>query len=237
MRHRTTHAVWFSLLGVLLAMLVVAACSTDENADDPTVTPAATPTATIPAVITRVITPGPTRTPLPTPTLAYDLNPVAGRWALRILITIENSTFADRFTYNTNVDLLVNIDGSVSGGGSFASNIFDVPCNAQVNDHEPLRYVVQGTTRPVEGTIWVDFTLVPDAPNTPENYTLYCPDFEDIRTWSDPILWPTLADLGRLQWSFALASGQQFDFTADLAAPNRGPLDGMLSAVVSLRRN
>lgn len=224
-----------TLLGMLVALSLLAGCSSGSASR--TQAPSATPAPTMPIIVTRIVTPRPTYTPLPTPTLDYDLNPVAGRWILRYAVTITQSTLADELRYTAAADLTVNLDGSITGGGDFTPNITDTPCNAQVADNTPLTFTVQGGTHAVGGAVWADVRLLPDNPYQAEAYTLICPDYNDVRTYSGPILWPALIALDRLDWSFALESGQTFTFASDLAQDTGGQLSGLLDAEVRVSRN
>lgn len=224
-------ATRLSLLGLVM---VLAACNSGA---DPTQPPPTTPAPTVPLVITRIVTPRPTYTPLPTPTLDYDTDLVAGGWVLRYSVTITDSTLADELRYTAAADLTVNLDGSITGSGHFSPSITDSPCNAQVTDRTPLAFVVEGATRPVDGAIWADVRLLPDNPNQAEAYTLVCPDYNDVREHSGPVLWPALIALDRLEWSFVLQSGQSFTFAADLSQDAASAVGGLLEAEVRLSRN
>ena len=230
-RQVKTHA---ALLGLAMALSALAACS---SGSDPTPVPPTTPAPTVPLIVTRIVTPRPTYTPLPTPTLNYDMNPVAGEWILRYDVTITESALADRLRYTAAADLSVNLDGSISGGGYFTPNITDSPCNAQVTENAPLAFTIEGTTRPEGSAVWADVRLLPDDPHQAEAYTVLCPDYNDVRAHSGPVLWPALIALNRLEWSFALESGQAFTFSADLSQDATNATGGLLDAEVRLSRN
>lgn len=221
-------------LALLGLVMVLAACNSGA---DPTQTPPATPAPSVPLVVTRIVTPRPTYTPLPTPTLDYDIDLVAGSWILRYSVLITGSTLADELRYTAAADLTVDLDGSITGSGTFRPTITDSPCNAQVTDRTPLAFTVEGATRPVDGAIWADVRLLPDNPHQAEGYTLICPDYNDVREHSGPILWPALLALDRLDWSFALQSGQSFTFAADLSQDAASAVGGQLDAEVRLSRN
>ncbi len=234
--YRRTLAV-FSLIAVLLA-----AC---DNTSQPT--PSATPPPpTIPAVITQIVTPLPTFTPQPTPTLAYDLVPVAGRWIVRFDMTVQDTGFAARLAYSGALDLQVQLDGTASGFGSLSQNIDNPPCEARVLDSQALTFTVRGTTYPVGDQVAVDLTIVPDAPDQVEHYALICPDYQDVRYIDQPFLWPALAavpdqsfkggSVAGLNWRLVLQSGQTATVSADLAQQTGGALQGQLSGDLRLQR-
>src|SRR5690606_19266616 len=97
-RQVKTHA---ALLGLAMALSALAACN---SGSDPTPVPPTTPAPTVPLIVTRIVTPRPTYTPLPTPTLDYDMNPVAGEWILRYDVMITESALADRLRYTAAAD-------------------------------------------------------------------------------------------------------------------------------------
>jgi hypothetical protein len=224
-------AVWLTLL-LMAAML--AACNGDSDA------PARLPdtaTPTLPAIITQVVTPLPTGTPLPTPTLAYDLVPVAGQWAMRYRVTITGTAFAEQIRYFTIADLEVNLDGTVSGGGSFTPYLFDPECNAEVVDEVLLTYTVKGAVRPQDDQLWADIEIVPEDPTREEHYKVVCREFENTREINAPVVWNVLAPLYRLSWSFPLETGQVFTFESELQGEIRNLLEGIVSGEVYINRN
>ncbi|NLX11922.1 MAG: hypothetical protein GXY36_19925 [Chloroflexi bacterium] len=202
-------------IGCVLAVLLLAAlsaCGEEPTATPPTpLTPVAMGTLapTQPPVVTRIVAPPPTFTPTPAPTLAYEVEAVAGRWILFLDLQLRNTDYVDELNYYGAAELIVDLNGTVSGQGIFEPAPFDQECDAQVLDGSPpLNFTLTGTTFEQDGQIWADFTLVPEQPRLVENYALVCPDFEDIRPSDRPILWPTLASLNLTRWQLALESGQ-----------------------------
>jgi hypothetical protein len=222
-------------LFVMLLTVILTACKDNTPSRSPTAQPVFTPT--IPAVITKIVTPRPTYTPLPTPTLDYDVEPVAGRWIMRFQITILDNPFVDEISYSAVADLQVNIDGSISGTGHFSQNVNQEGCNARVTDSTPLNFTITGTTRPEGDQIWADLHIVPADPFQPESYTVICPTYNDVRSQSAAILWPALTALNRLTWGFIIENDQVFTFESDLSQDTGGQIDGQLSAEVRFNRN
>lgn len=213
----------------ILLLVLLAACSDPE-----TPTPQAAQQPTQPLVVTRIVTLSPTHTPQPTPTLPYDLVPVAGRWIMSFDLLITGSDFADQVRYDGAADLLVSLDGSVKGNGYFSANLLDQVCNAQVLDSGTLTYTVTGRTFAEDDQIWVEVTLTPDTPQQRENYSVMCTEFADIKTIDEPVLWPILTTLERMSWRFALQGDQVFTFESNLALDLTSPLNGNLAATVRI---
>lgn len=228
-----------TLIAILAAAL--AACSQDSPP------PRATSTPTFQPVVTRIVTPLPTFTPQPTPTLSYDLFGVAGGWGMRFRFDINDGGFADQIRYSGGADVQVNLDGSVTGTGYLAQQIFDEPCAARVMDNDPLTFDIQGSTRPVGDQVWVDLTLLPSDPFKPERFQLICPAFNDVRDFNQPLLWPILLALSprdwgsaafdKTAWSFPLTGNQVYTFEANIPQETGVLPSGMLAGEVLIDRN
>lgn len=231
------------LLVVLIAVLV--ACRDQKAAPPAPVSP------TIPPVITRIVTPLPTSTPLPPPTLSYDVLSVEGRWIVRFDLAIDNVTSdqglnAQQLAYSGSAELHVGPDGTVTGSGHFSPTISNPPCDARALDSLPLTFTVSGSTYPSGNLVGIQVAILPDNPDVPENYTLMCPDFNDVRRYSQPVLWPAFqalagwnwgtASFQGLTWNFPLQSGQTYDFTADLSQDTGGKFGGTLIGEVRISR-
>jgi hypothetical protein len=225
-------------LSYLLAVLLVAALAGCNSSKEKKATALPRPaTPTVPPVITRIVTPLPTSTPLPTPTLPYDLVPVAGRWLVRFEIQVSNAGFAERITYNGVADLQISLEGTVQGRGQFSPSISDARCEARVTADNPLKFTVQGTTRPQAGQIWADIVITPDDPRLKEGYALTCPDqFNDVRAFNQPVLWPILTLVNRLNWSIALQNNLPIVFESDLAQDTNGEWAGRLYGEIRVDR-
>jgi len=231
------------IIALLCVIAVLLAACDGESEPDPAATQ---PPPTVPPVITQIVTPLPTFTPAPTPTLAYDLVPVAGRWILRFDVAILGASLANEFTYSGTLDLEVQLDTTVSGFGSFTQHISSPPCQARVLDSQALSFTAQGTTYPVGDQVAVDLTILPDDPNQVEHYALICPDYQDIRQISQPILWPALSavpeqtfkggSIAGLHWRFVLQSGQTATIDANLMELTGGTLEGLFSGELRLQR-
>lgn len=230
----------FALMSLIAVLL--AACD-EESQPAPTAT---APPPTVPAVITQIVTPLPTFTPAPTPTLSYDLVPVAGRWILRFDVSILGNGFATELTYSGMLDIEVQLDTTVSGFGSFSQNISNPPCRARVLDSQALSFTARGTTYPVGDQVAVDLTILPDDPNQAEHYALICPDYQDVRQFSQPVLWPALSavpeqvfsggSITGLHWQLVLQSGQTATVDANLMEQTGGTLEGLLNGELRLQR-
>lgn len=241
MRLRKMTAITTGL--IVLAALILAGCSRD-NSDKK---PAPPPTPTMPAVITRIVTPGPTRTPLPTPTLAYDIAAAEGRWLMRFEMAITKGSFAEVIAYTGFADLQVSLDGTIQGTGHFSQSIDNPPCDASVQDSEGIDFSVTGTTFPQGDAVMAQIDLVPDDPTQNENYLLLCPDYQDIRHFQQPLLWPGLTALQRrdlgsgatvegLRWTFALMNTPLLHFESNLVTETSGLVTGYLTGDVSIIR-
>jgi hypothetical protein len=228
---------------LVLAALLLAGCSREKAKPKPAVPP----TQTMPAVITRIVTPGPTRTPVPPPTLAYDIVHVAGNWLLRFDLSITDGSFAQVLSYNGLVSLLVSQEGTITGTGRFSQSIDNPPCDASTPDTEGLGFTVRGTTYPLDNVIMVEIDLVPDNPEQNETYQLICPDFQDVRRYQQPLLWPGLMALQRrdlgggaavegLHWTFPLKNTPNLHLESDLLKETNGLVTGYLTGDVGLAR-
>ncbi|MBN2304576.1 MAG: hypothetical protein JXQ72_08875 [Anaerolineae bacterium] len=235
----------FVLFGIMLVAL--AACNGGGDGDD-SPAPAATSQPPVPAVVTRIVTPRPTFTPQPTPTLSYDILSVADEWIMRLQLVISGGPFADEITYWGAATVQVNPDTTVTGTGTFNVHIQHPPCTARVLNSEPMTFTLNGATRLGEADqVWADFTLIPDEPFRPEPFELVCPTYGDVRTWTDPILWPVHLALGRrdwgtasfeaTHWSFVLVDGQTYTFEADVSQETSVLASGYLAGEVSFGRN
>lgn len=241
MRLRKMTAITAGLL--VLAVLILAGCSRNKSDSKP----AQPPTPTMPAVITRIVTPGPTHTPLPPPTLAYNIANVEGRWLMRFDMTVTEGSFAQVIGYNGLADLQVSMDGTIVGTGHFSQSIDNPPCNASTSDDEGIGFSVTGTTYPQNNVIMAQIDLVPDDPTRNENYLMICPDYEDVRHFQQPLLWPGLIalqqrDLGSgatvkgLHWTFALKNTPDLHFESDLLKETGGQVTGYLAGEVGITR-
>jgi hypothetical protein len=223
------------LFVLICCIVLLAACNGDDKTATPA-PPAANQSTPVPPVITRMVTLALTSTPLPTPTLSYDVVPVAGRWLMFFDLSIFDSNLVHELRYGGAADLLVDLDGSIRGNGYFSANLFDPVCAVQVLDTGTLTYTVTGQTFAEGDVVWADLTLTPDSPEQTENYSVMCTAFGDIRTRSQPILWPILTTLNRLSWSFALESNQTFTFESNLIQDTGAFFDGQLNATVRIER-
>lgn len=234
--------VMVQIAAILLALFALAACSQNKSTPTPTPLP---PTPTIPAVITRIVTPGPTDTPAPTPTLTYNIQDAAGRWIVRFDLVIKRGSFAQEIDYNGFADLQVKLDGTITGTGHFSQNLSNPPCTASVLDEGAISFTVKGTTFVQGEQIAAQIDLIPNDPGQIENYALICPDFNDVRHFSQPLLWPALMALQRhdagsgaavtgLHWSFALQNTPSLHFEADLNQETGGQIAGYLVGDVSV---
>jgi hypothetical protein len=240
---RVPFAANLILLVVLIAVLV--ACRDQKAAPPAPISP------TIPPVITRIVTPLPTSTPLPPPTLAYDVLSVEGRWIVRFDLEIDNVTSdqglnVQQLAYSGAAELQVGLDGTVTGSGHFSPTISNPPCDARVLDTQPLTFTLSGSTYPNGDQVGIQVAIQPDSPDAPENYTLMCPNFNDVRRFSQPVLWPVFqaltgwnwgtASFQGLTWNFPLQSDQTYDFTADVNQDTSGKFGGTLIGEVRINR-
>jgi len=231
---------------LLAALIAVLGACRDQKAAPPT---AISPT--IPPVITRIVTPLPTDTPLPPPTLSYDVLSAEGRWIVRFDLEIDNVTSdqglnAQQLAYSGAAELQVGLDGTVTGSGHFSPTISHPPCDARALDSQPLTFTVSGSTYPYGDQVAIQVAILPDNPEGPENYTLLCPNYNDVRRYSQPVLWPVFqalagwnwgtASFQGLTWNFPLQSGQTYDFTADLSQDTGGQFGGTLIGEVRISR-
>ncbi len=235
------------LLRVLILLaLALAACGGDD--DSPASSVPDPPTGTPLPFFTRIVTPEPTNTPLPTPTLAYDVVAVAGGWRLNMLFEIDNWEFADQLRYTGAADIQVEIDGRVTGSGTITPQIRDAECRAVVLDNDPLTFDVQGSTRAVGDTVWLDMTLLPHAPFQAENYRLTCSNLTaEVYEFSQAVFWPVLLALGPRDWgtatyeatafSLPLTGGQLYEFEASIPQETGVLTTGYLSAEIRFNRN
>lgn len=232
------------VLLLLFGVLLLAACRQREEKPP---APTLTPPPTIPPVITRVVTPLPTSTPQPTPTLAYDIDAAEGRWLLHLEITITGGAFAQELYYIAPGELNVSLDGTVTGGGTFAQSITNPGCDARVEEPAGLSFTIQGATLAEGGQVVADVRLVPDDPEQTEHYLQFCSvDPGAALTFDQPVLWPALLALQRrgltggwvegLAWHLALQNGQNYHLESDLSQETGGVLAGYMSLNASLFR-
>lgn len=219
---------------IMIAVLLLAACNGDEKKDEPAAT--APPSATPQPFVTQIVTPVPTNTPLPTPTLAYDLVPLAGRWALDFDMAINGGAFVDTLRYYGAIIFEVELNGSVTGEGYFTPTLTDAECAGRVLDTGPLTFQAQGRTYEENGDVYAEVVILPDAPDQNENYALVCTEYNDIRYRREPVLWPALTAINRLIWRFPLQRGQTMTFDANLYNDTSGLLDGQFTGTVRVER-
>ncbi|MBN1680792.1 MAG: hypothetical protein JW966_10905 [Anaerolineae bacterium] len=218
---------------ILVSITTLTACGHD---DSPTATPRPSAT-TIPPVVTRIVTSVPTETPAPTPTLTVDLSTVTGRWVMYFELSISGSAFVQELHYNGAVDLLVEMDSSITGSGHFTSNLSDTACEARVLDTAPLVFSAHGRVLLDSTPFQAEIEIVPDDPLREENHALVCPDdYNSVRYRHQPILWTSLGAINWLRWTFLLESDQAFTVEADLAQATGGFVDGILRGEVLIYR-
>jgi len=224
-------------LSLILVVIILAACNSSDDVTPTPRPPVVPPTATMPPVITVIVPAPPTPTNTPAPTLSFDIMPVAGRWALSFDMQMLNASVVKQLTYAGAADFQVRMDGTIAGTGYFSQNINAAPCDGRVLDTDALTFTVQGYAYPQDNQIWADVQIIPDDPGRLENYAVICPElFNDVQYRNQPILWPILSILGKLEWRVALQSNQNFPFQADLAQATGGQYDGIFSAEVVLNR-
>jgi hypothetical protein len=234
-----------SLMLLIVLGAALAACQDRKSTPPTPVSP------TIPPVITRIVTPLPTNTPLPGPTLPYDVLSVGGRWIMRLDLEIDNlesggSPLAQQLTYSGGAELQVGLDGVVTGSGHFSPTISSPPCDARAQGPAALTFTLSGNTYLDGDHVAIKVAIVPDSPDAPESFTLICPDFNDVRSYSQPLLWPVFRSLAGwnwgtasfqgLNWDFPLQSNQTYDFTADLSQDTGGQFGGTLIGEVRINR-
>ena len=230
----------------LLMLLIVLVALVAGCGDDASPTPV--PRTAVPIVITRVVTPGPTETLAPTPTLAYDLTSVAGTWGMRFQFDLTGSSFAEEFGYWGFADVVIGLDGGITGSGHFQPNLSEPTCTARALDSEPIAFTITGNSYAVGDQVWVNMAMLPTDRSRVENYEIICPEiYNDVRIINQPILWHILDALKRrewptanyehLTWNFALQSNQALPIEADLVQETGGVFQGNLNGEARIWRN
>lgn len=233
------------LIVLIVLVAVLAACRSQKSKSPTPISP------TAPLVVTRIVTPPPTDTPPPPPTLPYDVLSVAGRWTMRLDMTIDNvqsdqGLLAQQLTYSGAAELAVGLDGVVTGSGHFSAIISSPPCDARVLDPAALTFTMSGNTYLDGDQVAIKVAFVPDNPDMAENFAVTCPNYNDVRHYSQPVLWPvfqslagwdwSVASFKGLSWDFPLEANQSYDFTADLSQDTGGQFSGTLIGEVRIDR-
>lgn len=230
---RLVRPIWLALLmvGVLVAM--TAAC-----------TPAATPTPTQPAatqpprfvtvIVTRTETPAPTATL--TPTLPYNIGPRVGTWQLDLTYRFTDGAIFRDVSFIGSAGLTVSEGGAVFGSVELYTTVVQNPCNAAVQDAEPLRATISGQLSGSGDEVVADLTIRPADRLAPTSLWLFCPDFKEAVQVSDPMLWPALEAVGWLEFSVPLRSGARVEASTDLNGPMQGGLRGAVSMAIQVGR-
>jgi len=213
--------------------LGLAACASRSA---PPTAPPATRLPTQPPVVTRIVPAPPTPTLTPIPTVAYDVEPVIGSWALRIILDITGSPLVAHHGYFGAAHLEVDEHGTISGSGYFTPVLDGGRCVAQTLDSEPLTFHLEGAIVPVGEVLSADLRLVPDNSAQPEAYRVICPDaFGDVRERDAPFLWPVLRGLDLLTWQVVLEVGRTSYLAGDVSA-SLAEFDGLLSGEITASR-
>jgi hypothetical protein len=170
---------------------------------------------------------------------------------MRLDMTIDNfqsdqGLLAQQLVYSGATDLQVGLDGTVTGSGHFSAIISSPPCDARVLDPAALTFTMSGNTYLDGDQVAIKVDFVPDSPDLVENFALTCPNYNDVRHYSLPVLWPVFQSLAGwdwstasfkgLSWDFPLRANQTYEFTADLSQDTGAQFSGTLIGEVRIDR-
>jgi hypothetical protein len=214
------------LLGLVLLVVGVAACDTDDadDASEPvaedvpaTPTPPATPRPNVTVVqfipVTATYTPSVTPTPTITQTpLPFPIENFIGSWTVTI-----NYDFGDApgieginvWSYSAGITLEVNATGLVIGRGSFSSLANDDQCVVTVLDDDDLDFFVAGQIRQDGDTTFFDLSVEPDDLEATTRYRVACIDDAEPREVELNYLWPSITAAELIDFSFAVSEGER----------------------------
>ena len=214
---RRTSCWW--MMGLIL--LVGAAC-TSATPTPTTVPPTALPTA--PAVI--IVTRPPLEEVVETPTPAVDVSTVLGMWNLNLRFQFEGGPDIDVIRFVGTLNLLVEMDGTVTGEGVLALATSDSNCQVEILEGNQFPVLFQGQLQPAgdDGTeVDLTFSLSPQDAQQREHYRVSCATEPEAFMVDQQTLWPALQQLDMQPFTLPLTPGAAItrsDETGMLSLPN-----------------
>lgn len=227
-------AARLSQIAAVLLFWVVTACgaNTAPTPSQPSSTPA--PLAVPTVVVT--LAPRATSTLPATPTLGFDPNEQQGMWTLDLTYRLRGGLIFNDVRFIGSADLVVDINGNVSGNIEFYTALDQPPCVVAVLSGAPITASLSGVIRAEDETLIGDLQFIPTDELAVTSLRVACPEKPEGQEISQPVFWGMLRSIGEDRFKVVWQNGYRSTETYELSGVMGGAWHGIVQVEQRLSR-